>query len=577
MKGVDTAADSADSLVVADGRATSADILACDLNYDGVSGGVDGSLVLAHPQHWHRHSLHGTLVRRTNLQNSGSSLGNNAIGNGAISWSPNGRRITYSARDTCPPCPIVKNPCRIKYVFSDPALGNTVRNLTFNSDPTCSSGPCDSMDYNPSWSPIGGYVYYDRRDRVIHRKGIPGLNSDTTDVAIIGGTEIKTEAQISPDGDSLAFVQTVAGLLHVFIAPATGGSNRQLTSGSDARWHDPHWSPDGAFLTATREDAATFQSTLYKINVRGLPNPTRFFPTLGDGSTDARWSAVSADSQIVVAGVGPDRFSAHTAHTVDGAAAAAVAIGNYPAYTYTTLYPRLSSDGTRLALLAKDPEVAGATLPQLWAVRRNMSDPPQITQVGTQNVADSTVVVAIGAKQGLLTSVQVLATDPEGDPITCRASFLQDGMAFNPANCTLTWTPSAPVGTKYHVVFRAATTTWPNGSGGSDGIIGEFTVTSPLGPMSRTPVSEEVTDEADGPNPTSGQFALRTPFAPGTVAELAVFDLAGRRVALVLGPAGSRLVWNGEDRGGSRVPSGVYLYRLTVGDYRRNGRVVHVR
>ena len=63
----------------------------------------------------------------------------------------------------------------------------------------------------------------------------------------------------------------------------------------------------------------------------------------------------------------------------------------------------------------------------------------------------------------------------------------------------------------------------------------------------------------------------------GAVAELAVFDLSGRRIALVKGRAGSRLVWNGETGAGTRVPSGVYLYRLTVGDYQKTGRVLHVR
>ena len=114
--------------------------------------------------------------------------------------------------------------------------------------------------------------------------------------------------------------------------------------------------------------------------------------------------------------------------------------------------------------------------------------------------------------------------------------------------------------------------------GGSDGIIGEFTVTDPaLGPgLSLAPAREEGLDEPDGPNPTRGTFALRTPWVPGAQAELAVFDLAGRRIAVVRGPAGARLVWNGAGVGGAPVPSGVYLYRLTVGDRRMSGRVALV-
>ena len=54
-----------------------------------------------------------------------------------------------------------------------------------------------------------------------------------------------------------------------------------------------------------------------------------------------------------------------------------------------------------------------------------MSLPPQITKVGTQTVADTTALVSINAKQGLATTVQVLAADRESDPITCKAFFLR--------------------------------------------------------------------------------------------------------------------------------------------------------
>ena len=200
-------------------------------------------------------------------------------------------------------------------------------------------------------------------------------------------------------------------------------------------------------------------------------------------------------------------------------------------------------------------------------------------RAGRGGVTDTTVMVAISAKRGLQTSVQILATDPEGDPITCSAAFLQDGMTFDPATCTLSWTPSAQIGTKFHTVFRVATNTWPNGSGGSDGVVAEFTVTDPiLAPgMAGGSSLEEGTDEGNDPTLTPGRFSIRTPFIPGTMAELTVFDLAGRRVAQIHGGPGSRVVWNGESSAGAPVPSGVYLYRLTVGHYLKTGRLVMVR
>ena len=83
--------------------------------------------------------------------------------------------------------------------------------------------------------------------------------------------------------------------------------------------------------------------------------------------------------------------------------------------------------------------------------------------------------------------------------------------------------------------------------------------------------------QPDGPNPTSGRFAMSTAFFQGVSATLSVFDLTGRRVAMVHGKAGSRLVWEGKNFGGTLVAPGVYLYRSEVGLQRHEGKVVVVR
>src|SRR5206468_11038959 len=81
----------------------------------------------------------------------------------------------------------------------------------------------------------------------------------------------------------------------------------------------------------------------------------------------------------------------------------------------------------------------------------------------------------------------------------------------------------------------------------------------------------------DGPNPTSGRFAVAAPLIPGASALLTVFDLAGRRIAVVRGRPGSQLVWEGKDAAGMRMGPGIYLYRLAVGKWRQEGKIVVVR
>ncbi len=250
---------------------------------------------------------------------------------------------------------------------------------------------------------------------------------------------------------------------------------------------------------------------------------------------------------------------------MDPALAVPKPILNYPDTAFAihglhpVLSPRISPDGTRLALRSR----------QIWAARRNMNLPPQITQVGSQGVVDSTARVFINAAQGLPSTITVTSTDPEGDAIFCTAFFLQDAMTFNPATCTLNWTPSAPVGTTFYVKFQVTTA-----SGGTDAIIAVLTVVPSLRPsLAREAPGTEL---RDGPNPTRGRFAITPPIVRGA-ASLTVFDLSGRRVAVIRRPSGTPLVWEGTDGAGAAVAPGIYLYRVEAGRYRQEGKVVIVR
>jgi hypothetical protein len=68
------------------------------------------------------------------------------------------------------------------------------------------------------------------------------------------------------------------------------------------------------------------------------------------------------------------------------------------------------------------------------------------------------------------------------------------------------------------------------------------------------------------PNPAPGSAAIHYTLAREQRVELAIYDLAGRQVTLLLDgrvPAGSHTVtWDGRDRSGRPAPAGVYLYRL---------------
>ena len=62
---------------------------------------------------------------------------------------------------------------------------------------------------------------------------------------------------------------------------------------------------------------------------------------------------------------------------------------------------------------------------------------------------------------------------------------------------------------------------------------------------------------------------------------LQVFDVSGRRVKLLVNEplsAGSYTIsWNGRDEKGQPVPSGIYFYRLTAGEYVDAKRLIMVK
>ena len=548
----------------ADGRVTSADATSpCDLNYNGVSGDTtDARLVQNHLDDWHRNALHGTLVRRTNLSEAEGEPG--AIGESEIFWSPNGRWLSYSIHGPS------DTKCRLFIVPSSPLIGDQPKQFTWQ----------DTTDYDPSWSPLGHEIVFDRKDYRILRKGIPGLAADTTLYLVTASGDPNHPGDlipaISPDGQWVAFSRSDGGPFHLYKVPIGGGTPTQLTFGLDGVDFYPQWSPDGLWITFDRQNGASDQPHhVYKVSASGGTPVAVYDPPPG---TDAATPGFSPDGAILLFGfgthdTGPNPPADVTTRTLDPSSASLRAIANYDEPTFAihgpdpVLSPRLSPDGTRLALRAK----------QLWAVRRNMSLPPQFTSITTSEdgplaIADSAATMAITMSEGQPNQAVVAATDPEGDALTYNAYFLQPGMSFNPATRALQWVP--PLGTagkKFYVVFHVRTP-----SGGTDSFVAVITIVIvPNGPQSAAARAESPAPE--GPNPTTGRFGVATPLVRGVVAELSIYDLLGRRVTVVRGPAGSRLEWDGRAQSGRLAPGGVYLYHVDVAGTRQDGKLVLLR
>jgi hypothetical protein len=302
------------------------------------------------------------------------------------------------------------------------------------------------------------------------------------------------------------------------------------------------------------------QWTAWKVPANGGTAQQVFVPASSPDTFDIVQPTSSPDGAILTAGYGKRDFFVRrvVTNTLDPGISSPNSFDLIPNYADTSfadkgdfpiLSPRLSPDGTRLALGSK----------QVWAARRNMDKPPVFTSVGGTTITDTTAIYGINATVGSSVSVQVNATDAESDPLTFTALFLQSGMTFDPNTRTLNW-PSVPSpgGVHYYVKFRVS-----EASGGTDAVILDIRTLLPLSS------GVEVLESAGGGRVrqhSNGELEWDSPFVPGAVAQAGVFDLAGRRVARLRGPAGSRLQWDGRDASGRRAPEGVYLYILSVGD-----------
>lgn len=83
------------------------------------------------------------------------------------------------------------------------------------------------------------------------------------------------------------------------------------------------------------------------------------------------------------------------------------------------------------------------------------------------------------------------------------------------------------------------------------------------------------------PNPFQSEAAIEFTVAKPAAVKLNVYDVTGRRVAVLVNdirlPGRHRVIWSGQDDFGRRVASGVYFARLEVGSWTGTRRMLRVR
>jgi Tol biopolymer transport system component/DNA-binding winged helix-turn-helix (wHTH) protein len=165
-------------------------------------------------------------------------------------WSPDGQLLAFSR--------VVEGKCELSAV---PAIGGPVRKLA----------DCSSRDgVKPSWSPDGASIALaarapDGQWRIEIFDVAGGSRRPVTSPP--PGIDGDSEPAFSPDGRSIAFVRTMTdGVDDLYVVPARGGEARRLTfeyralTGVD-------WSPDGKSLVFSSSRAGLF--SLWRLPLSG--------------------------------------------------------------------------------------------------------------------------------------------------------------------------------------------------------------------------------------------------------------------------------------------------------------------
>ena len=85
----------------------------------------------------------------------------------------------------------------------------------------------------------------------------------------------------------------------------------------------------------------------------------------------------------------------------------------------------------------------------------------------------------------------------------------------------------------------------------------------------------------NAPNPFQQSTNIGFDLAIPSRVTLTIYNVLGKKIRVltdkIYGPGKHNHIWNGRDDGGTILPSGVYLYQMTVGDIKQNGKMLLLR
>ena len=415
----------------------------------------------------------------------------------------------------------------------------------------------------------------------------------------------------SPDGAKIAFTSTrQPGITNIFVVDADGGNPVRLTD-IFAVDGNPVWSPDGTKIAFARFPDSVNEgnnSEIYVMNADGS-NPVRLTDS-PHYENNPSWSPDGAKIAFLFGPIeeGQPQYDRAEIYVMDADGTNSVNISNNEVLDWNSTW---SPDGTKIAFnSAWGNEIkvvnadgsgpiqsisgGGYNLP-LW-LPAGASSPGQVLNSGSPSMLHQ------GKTARKLQAEKIWMTSYESDLPIDPIGYRGVGFAFHPGDAELPEEGWLKIRINQKQIdlldqLDIGHREWqeveiPVAEFAQEGPVGQIEFSGSLKgtfyladirlvTSARDRPATAVTEEQIGlpgtftlrqnyPNPFNGATVIRFALPATAGVDLVVFNLAGQRVAtLVEGmrEAGTYTIrWDGRDDDGRALASGVYLYRLRVGD-----------
>lgn len=196
-------------------------------------------------------------------------------------WNPNGKWILYeTGRSGQNELFVVSEDGRTTNFLAATEIYKGVDHLGGAADQGGDAVSSDRFDAGAAWSPDGTRIKYTERSREFFSGKLKVLNFDAGSGHATGSTTIYTAANDrggawavntavwSPDSRTLAVVLQESGFDKIYLAPAAGGTPKQLTWG-DSEDETPLYSPDGRFLAIVSNRDHPEERHIWIVPVKG--------------------------------------------------------------------------------------------------------------------------------------------------------------------------------------------------------------------------------------------------------------------------------------------------------------------